>query len=86
MADHSENIGIFFYISIEVFILHIWFFIIAYLVYDFVSLINYRQLWESAYDIIQISTEYDEKKRESREFRLKVNMAYLVMFLKVVFN
>ena len=86
LADHSENIGIFFYISIEVFLLHIWFFIIAYLVYDFVCLMNYRQLWVSAYDIIQITTEYDEKKRESREFRLKVNMAYLIMFLKVVFN
>ena len=36
--------------------------------------------------MIQIATVYDDEKRERRLFRLKVTMAYLIMFLKVVFN
>ena len=36
--------------------------------------------------MINLATVFDENKRERRLFRLKVTMAYLIMFLKVVFN
>ena len=42
--DHEENIGMFFYIAIETFILHVHFFLYAYLLYGFVMLVNIRQL------------------------------------------
>ena len=42
VKDHSENIGIYFYISIEIFKEHIDFFITAYLIFTFVILLQIR--------------------------------------------
>ena len=36
LKDHSENIGVYYYISIEVFADHLQFFLIAYQVFSFV--------------------------------------------------
>ena len=86
IADHGENIGLFFYIAIETFILHIYFFLCAYLLYVFCMLLTIRHLVMQAKDVIDITTSYDATKKEDRHFRLRCLASFLVMFMKVVFN
>jgi hypothetical protein len=42
LKDHSENIGLYFYISIEIFKQHVNFFLYAYLIFNLIILIQIR--------------------------------------------
>ena len=63
ISDHGENIGLFFYIAIETFILHVYFFLCAYMLYVFMLLVNIRQLVMQAQGTIDITTFYDKTKQ-----------------------
>lgn len=86
ISDHGENIGFFFYIAIETFILHIYFFLCAYLLYVFCMLINIRYLIIQAKDVIDLTTKHDKLKNQDRQFRLRCLATFLVMFMKIIFN
>lgn len=56
LRDHSENIGIYFYISIEVFKKHANFFKYAYLVFCLVMVFQIRQLIRRGYAVVALCT------------------------------
>ena len=82
IADHSENIGVYFYISIEVFSEHMNFFIIAYQIFILIVLFQIYLLKERMETVIVMCGT----KVESRLFRLKCVTAFLVVFMKTVFS
>ena len=86
LRDHSENIGIYFYISIEVFKKHADFFKYAYLVFCVVMVFQVRQLIRRAYAVVALCSQTDYEKYERRMFRLRCNTIFLVGFIKIVFN
>jgi hypothetical protein len=86
LRDNSENIGIYFYISIEVFKKHAIFFKYAYLLFCLVMLLQIRQLIRRGYAVVALCTQTDYEKYERRMFRLKCITLFLVAFIKVVFN
>ena len=56
LRDHSENIGIYFYISIEVFKKHAQFFKYAYLIFCVVMIFQVRQLIRRGYAVVALCT------------------------------
>jgi hypothetical protein len=86
LRDHSENIGIYFYISIEVFKKHAEFFKYAYLCFCVIMIFQIRQLIRRGYAVVALCTQTDYEKYERRIFRLRCNYLFLVTFIKVVFN
>ena len=86
LRDHSENVGIYFYISIEVFKNHAQFFKYAYLVFCVVMVFQVRQLIRRGYAVVALCTQTDFEKYERRMFRLRCNTLFLVAFIKIVFN
>jgi hypothetical protein len=86
LRDHSENIGIYFYISIEVFKKHAEFFKYAYLCFCIIMIFQVRQLIRRGYAVVALCTQTDYEKYERRLFRLKCNTLFLVAFIKIVFN
>jgi hypothetical protein len=54
LKDHSENIGMYFYISIQVFRQHTNFFLISYVVFSLVIVLQIMQLVRRGYAIIAL--------------------------------
>lgn len=86
LKDHSENIGVYFYISIEVFKQHVDFFKTAYLIFTTFILLQIRQIVRKAYAVVALATQHDVEKYERRIFRIKCNTIFMVTFVKVVLN
>lgn len=82
IKEPAENIGVYFYISIEIFKLHINFFFCSYLIYVAIVALQIRQLNER---ISEIVTEIGVKV-EKRLFRFRCVIAFLILFMKVIFN
>lgn len=86
LKDHSENIGVYFYISIEVFKQHVDFFKTAYLIFTTFILLQIRQIVRKAYAVVALATQHDVEKYERRIFRIKCNTIFMVCFVKIVLN
>ena len=86
LKDHSENLGMYWYISIEVFKDRVDFFIIAYVLVIVIMLLQIKLITEKARSIIEITSRHDPKKFQSRIDRLRNNTLFLLVFVKVVLN
>ena len=86
LRDHSENIGIYFYISIEVFKDHADFFKYAYQIFCIIMLFQIRHLIRRGYAVVALCTQTNYEKYQTRIFRLRCNTLFLCAFIKVVFN
>lgn len=86
LQDHSENVGLYFYICIEVFKQHVDFFLYAYVLYTFIAVLQVQQMVSRAYTVIALCSEYDKEKYEKRMFRAKCLAVFLCTFIKVLLN
>ena len=86
IRDPSENIGIYFFVSIEVFKNHREFFKYAYLIGTFVILWQIRGVIRRGYALVAMCSQHDVKKYERRIYRLKCNTIFLVVFVKIALN
>ena len=66
LKDHSENIGVYWYISIEVFKNHIDFFKYAYILFSFVMIFQIRQIVTRGYATIALCSQFDSEKYEKK--------------------
>ena len=62
LKDHSENIGMYFYISIQVFRQHTNFFLISYVVFSLVIVLQIMQLVRRGYAIIALCSQNNYDK------------------------
>lgn len=82
LKDHSENVGVYWYLSIEIFKEHVNFFIYAFLVYQFIILLHIKQISDRVSKVIQMTG----KNVDRRMFRLRCVIVFLITFMKIVFN
>lgn len=86
LKEHHPTIGLYFYISIEIFKLHVNYFLYAYLIFTLIIIIQVQSIVRRAYAVVALCTQHDFERYERRVFRIKCICVFLVVFCKVFFN
>ena len=85
IKDHQENVGMYWYARIEVFLLHQHFFIWAYLLFQAIMLMQIRLIYKRCDATIRIVTQHDVNKFHRRLLRTKITTVYLIAYFATMF-